>query len=164
VQPAEAENTPVTVVSRSSAETEALGHSLAGILRPGDVLFLMGELGAGKTTLVRGLHAGLGCRGRVRSPSFMTLLEYGGPLPVFHFDLYRYDAAGSAFLDEFGEWLEADGVAVVEWAERFGGGGSSIRLEIGITVRNEERVIELRGKGGDWDTRLAALAVPERRP
>lgn len=98
--------------------TEALGEALGPRLRPGDVVLLFGDLGAGKTTLVRGLHRGMGARGRVRSPSFTTLIEYPGTPPLHHFDLYRYEVAGPGFLTEFAEWLDGDGVSVLEWAER----------------------------------------------
>lgn len=111
---------PLVVVSRSPEETEALAELLAGVLEAGDVLALSGEMGAGKTTFVRGLHRGLRCRGRTRSPSFTTLNVYAGELPLHHFDLFRYDAVGAAFLEEFETWMEGEAVIVIEWPERLG--------------------------------------------
>ena len=76
--------------SHSEQETEALAQELAGQLRPGEVLALDGDLGAGKTAFTRGLARGLGFEGRVQSPTFTIVNEYeGGRLPLFHFDLYR---------------------------------------------------------------------------
>ena len=77
------------ILSHSEQETEALGASLAQRLGPGDVVAYRGDLGAGKTAFTRGLARGLGCTGRVTSPTFTIVNEYEGQLPLFHFDLYR---------------------------------------------------------------------------
>ncbi len=143
--------------SRTPGETERIGYRLAAIVRPPDLLCLRGSLGAGKTTLVRGLHRGMGCSGRVRSPSFLTLVEYHGRIPLYHFDLYRYEAAGAAFFDEFADWLDGDGVSVVEWADRFGDACPLPHLEIHITEVDAGRGLVLSGVGGDWPGRLAGL-------
>jgi len=103
-------------VSRSAARTRKLGRALAAHVRPGDLLCLMGDLGAGKTTFVQGLAAGLGAQELATSPSFVLLHEYHGRLPVFHLDLYRV----TGDLTEIGidDILSSAGVVVVEWAER----------------------------------------------
>jgi tRNA threonylcarbamoyladenosine biosynthesis protein TsaE len=108
------------LVTRSAEETEALGESLARELGPGDVLALYGDLGAGKTCLVRGLARGLGAAGAVTSPTFTLVHEYPGPLPLYHLDLYRLGSA--AELEDLGveEYLFGAGVAAVEWAEKAG--------------------------------------------
>jgi tRNA threonylcarbamoyladenosine biosynthesis protein TsaE len=101
-------------------ETEALGRRLGALLQPGDVVALSGDLGAGKTVMVRGIVAGAGSGGRVASPTFTLIREYRGPVPLVHMDLYRIDAP--AQLEDLGmeELFDRPGVAVIEWAERAG--------------------------------------------
>ncbi|MCL2363887.1 MAG: tRNA (adenosine(37)-N6)-threonylcarbamoyltransferase complex ATPase subunit type 1 TsaE [Defluviitaleaceae bacterium] len=94
-------------------------QNFARELRAGDVIYLSGELGAGKTVFARGLCRGLGFAGGVTSPTFTLVNVYeGGRLPVFHFDLYRL--GGAADLESIGydEYFDAGGVCVVEWPER----------------------------------------------
>jgi tRNA threonylcarbamoyladenosine biosynthesis protein TsaE len=108
-----------TLITASEAETVGVAAALAVELEAGDVLLLSGELGAGKTTFVRGLAQGLGFDpGDVSSPTFTLVHEYrGGRLPLIHVDLYRLERAG---LDEIGldEELARSGVIVIEWPER----------------------------------------------
>jgi tRNA threonylcarbamoyladenosine biosynthesis protein TsaE len=101
-------------------ETMGLGRSLAPLLRPGDVVLLTGDLGAGKTQFSKGVAAGLGSNAKVTSPTFNIMLVYDdGRLPLYHFDLYRLDDSGELDdLDYFGI-LEDDGVSLVEWGDRF---------------------------------------------
>ena len=102
--------------SHSAAETEALGAQLAASLSPGDVVVVSGELGAGKTTLIRGACRALGIELPVTSPTFTVGQRYaGGRLPVAHLDLYRLEDMESedpALLDDY---LEPGGVAFIEW-------------------------------------------------
>jgi tRNA threonylcarbamoyladenosine biosynthesis protein TsaE len=109
------------VVSRSPAETEALGERWGREARSGIVIGLSGELGAGKTQLVRGIARGLGCASKVHSPTFTLLNEYsGGRLPLFHLDLYRLGDRDQIFSAGLDEYLDRpEGVAVVEWIERW---------------------------------------------
>ncbi|HET9234494.1 MAG TPA: tRNA (adenosine(37)-N6)-threonylcarbamoyltransferase complex ATPase subunit type 1 TsaE [Candidatus Eisenbacteria bacterium] len=112
-----------SVIARRSAapdETEAIAAQMARALDAGDVLILTGELGAGKTTFVRGLAKGLGVAIGVKSPSFAIHLRYPGPLPLHHLDLYRLGSSGD--LAELGleDVLEREGVTVIEWGERLG--------------------------------------------
>ncbi|MDO4848895.1 MAG: tRNA (adenosine(37)-N6)-threonylcarbamoyltransferase complex ATPase subunit type 1 TsaE [Coriobacteriia bacterium] len=112
--------TPQHFVSRSQAETIAVGERLGRELEAGDVLVLTGDLGAGKTQLTKGIAAALGCEGDVTSPTFTIEMVYeGGRLPLYHFDLYRLDDAGQ--LEDIGLYdvLGADGVCVIEWGEQF---------------------------------------------
>lgn len=100
--------------------TEAFGARLANLVRPGDVIALFGDLGAGKTTLARGLLRGLGHDGEVASPTFPIVLAYGPPdtrLPLTHVDLYRI--ADPAELEEIGlDEARAGSVLLIEWPER----------------------------------------------
>jgi tRNA threonylcarbamoyladenosine biosynthesis protein TsaE len=133
--------------SGSAAETEALGARLAERLSPGDVVVVSGELGAGKTTLIRGACRALGVSEPVTSPTFTIGQRYaGGRLPVSHLDLYRLeDLEGEdpALLDDY---LGPDGVAFVEWpaagAERLGRPALEVRLAHGD---GNSRLIEV-----DW--------------
>jgi tRNA threonylcarbamoyladenosine biosynthesis protein TsaE len=119
--------------TRSAQETEALGARVAARLQPGDVVVVSGEVGAGKTTLIRGACRALGVSGPVTSPTFTIGQRYlDGRLPISHLDLYRLEAMESedpALLDDY---LGPDGVAFVEWpavgAERLGRPALEIRL------------------------------------
>ena len=113
----------LVVTTRSAARTRALGRRLARLLRAGDVVFLQGPLGAGKTTLAQGIGAGLGVDGPVRSPTFVLLAEHApanpnaGGLRLFHADLYRLD--DPAAVDDLAlEEQARSGVLLVEWPER----------------------------------------------
>ena len=105
-------------LTHNEIETEALGETLARRLGPGDVVAYRGDLGAGKTAFTRGLARGLGCTGRVTSPTFTVVNEYEGRLPLFHFDLYRL--AGEEELCDVGweDYLDRGGVCAVEWSEQ----------------------------------------------
>ena len=104
------------------ADTLALGAQLAALVQPGDVITLSGDLGAGKTTLARGLLAALGLEGEAPSPTFAIVQTYAPPetmLPVAHIDLYRIEDPGEA--EELGiDELRADHLLLVEWPERLG--------------------------------------------
>ena len=107
-------------ITHSPAETEELGCRLGRALRPGTVVAYFGGLGMGKTAFTRGLAQGLGCRGRVTSPTFTIVNEYhDGRLPFYHFDVYRLSCEEE--MDDIGyeEYFFGDGVCLVEWAELF---------------------------------------------
>jgi tRNA threonylcarbamoyladenosine biosynthesis protein TsaE len=107
------------IISHSPAETIEFGSRLAADLPPGSVLALTGELGAGKTCLVKGIARGLGVQQEVTSPTFTLIHEYrGGRLPLYHVDLYRLDSVEQAVGIGIEEYLPGDGVTVIEWAER----------------------------------------------
>jgi tRNA threonylcarbamoyladenosine biosynthesis protein TsaE len=133
-------------ISHSPAETEAFGKALARHARAGLVIALSGDLGAGKTRLVKGFARGLGTFGRVHSPTFTLVNEYGdGRLKLFHLDLYRLETPeqlGSADLDEF---LEPEGISIIEWAERIVHWGASIpdliKVRIEIIGETERKII-----------------------
>jgi len=106
-------------ISASEAATRRAGELLAGLLEPGDVISLSGDLGAGKTCLVKGVAAGLGVVEAVTSPTFNIMLEHHGRLELFHFDLYRLERAAELDDIDFYGTTEAGGVSFVEWGERF---------------------------------------------
>ena len=108
-----------SIESRSPAETIARGVELAAALEAGSVLALSGELGAGKTCFVKGIAQGLGITEPITSPTFTLINEYrSGRLPLFHIDLYRLDSAAEAVAIGIEEYLNGNGVTVIEWAER----------------------------------------------
>lgn len=97
-----------------------LGRQLASELEDGSVLALCGGLGAGKTHLTKGLVAGLGCPAEVTSPTFSLAHEYqGGRLDVFHFDFYRMDSLDEVIRIGWDDYLESQGVIIVEWPDKF---------------------------------------------
>src|SRR6185369_10741050 len=110
-----------TLISNSPEETIAIGEAWGREAQRGWVIGLSGDLGAGKTQLVKGIARGLGSNARVHSPTFALLNEYdGGREPLFHLDLYRLNSPAdieSAGLDEY--LLKPNGIAVVEWIERW---------------------------------------------
>jgi tRNA threonylcarbamoyladenosine biosynthesis protein TsaE len=108
-----------TFISHSPAETESLGEDWGRTAERGLVIGLSGDLGAGKTQLVKGLGRGLGITSRVHSPTFTLVNEYsGGRLKLLHLDLYRLESPEQIFAAGLEECLRPDGVAVIEWAER----------------------------------------------
>src|SRR5271155_5123265 len=108
-----------TFISHSPVETESLGERWGRAARHGLVIALSGDLGSGKTQLVKGIARGLGVTARAHSPTFTLVNEYGGGrLRLFHLDLYRLETPEQILSAGIGEFLQPDGVSVVEWAER----------------------------------------------
>lgn len=121
------------------AASEALGTQLAALIRPGDVITLSGPLGAGKTSVARGLLAALGLAGEAPSPSFAIVQPYRPPdvrLPVLHVDLYRLEDPTE--VEELGlEDERGDGVLLVEWPERAGPGAWPDALALTLAVASD---------------------------
>jgi tRNA threonylcarbamoyladenosine biosynthesis protein TsaE len=149
----------VTFESRSPEETQALGERLGRLLQAGDVVSLVGELGAGKTCLVQGLARGLGVPAdrRVASPTFTIVNEHFGRLTLYHVDLYRLEEARE--LEEIGlvDYLEGGGVAVVEWFDRFPALRPPDRIDVNIEITGDEsRRITAAATGPRSQQRLEA--------
>ena len=106
------------VVTHHSDETMRLGMALAKIIKPGDIIFLQGGLGSGKTMFVRGVVYGLGGTGSVTSPTFMLLHLHKGKFPVYHFDFYRLKSVEEFQILGLEEYLKGDGVSLLEWPEK----------------------------------------------
>jgi tRNA threonylcarbamoyladenosine biosynthesis protein TsaE len=144
--------------TNSPDETRTLARALGERLRPGDVLLLHGDLGAGKTTFTQGLAEGLGVPEPVTSPTFSLLHEFrGGRLPLFHFDPYRLGGAEEVAGIGFEEYLERGGVVVVEWAERLEWLTPTERLEVTLSGEDEARVITLEPRGARYVERVRGL-------
>jgi tRNA threonylcarbamoyladenosine biosynthesis protein TsaE len=120
-----------------AAETEALAAGLAGTLGPGDVVLVSGELGAGKTTFVRGAARALGVRVAVTSPTFTIARRYeDGRVPLSHLDLYRLDGLAAEEPDLLAEELGPDRVAFVEWPEHGGPGLEPARVAARVRLEH----------------------------
>lgn len=103
--------------THNDADTEAIGEKLGASINAGDIVALYGGLGCGKTAFVRGLARGLGISARVVSPTFTIVNEYNGPIPLFHFDMYRLSSADELFDIGWEDYLNRRGVCAVEWSE-----------------------------------------------
>lgn len=146
-----------TITTASAEETEAFGERLATLLLPGDVLCLTGDLGAGKTTLTRGIVRGLESPAPVSSPTFTLIHEYeGGNLPVYHVDAYRLGGTAEALSVGLEEYLQReDGVTVVEWWQNIESVLPPDRLEIELAEADGDgREITLRPLGSRWSVVL----------
>jgi tRNA threonylcarbamoyladenosine biosynthesis protein TsaE len=145
-------------------DTRALGRRLAGVLRAGDLVLLVGPLGAGKTALAQGIGAGLGVAGAITSPTFVIARVHRGLLPLVHVDAYRLGGVKDPLGEVDALDLDAsadESVTVVEWGEGLAERLSDAYLEIRIDRPDdgEERAVELVGHGGDWAARLGAAGV-----
>jgi tRNA threonylcarbamoyladenosine biosynthesis protein TsaE len=140
-----------TIETASAAETEAVGARVATSLRPGNVVVVSGEVGAGKTTLIRGACRALGVEGPVTSPTFTIGQRYSGRYPISHLDLYRLaglEQEEPALLDDY---LDAESVAFVEWPAL---------AEPGLAGREP---LEIRLSHGGGDSRKVEIGAASRR-
>ena len=150
----------MVIHTQSTRETIQIGKRIGKLLRAGDVIALVGELGSGKTHLIKGLAAGVGVErsNRITSPSFTLIHEYQGRIPFFHVDLFRLATEGEA--EELGleEYFVRGGVTAIEWADKI---AELLPKElIWISLRSlgaETRVIRLRGKGKRCETLVKIL-------
>ncbi|MBM3934785.1 MAG: tRNA (adenosine(37)-N6)-threonylcarbamoyltransferase complex ATPase subunit type 1 TsaE [SAR202 cluster bacterium] len=108
----------IETISNSPEETQRLGEILGAGARPGDIFLLTGRLGAGKTALTQGIVRGTGSPDIARSPTFVLVTEYAGRLPVYHMDLYRLGSAMDVLDIGVEEYLNGDGLCVIEWADK----------------------------------------------
>ena len=136
-------------LSHSPEETERIGEELGRTLHAGSVVAYRGGLGMGKTAFTRGLARGLGCRGRVTSPTFTIVNEYSGDIPLFHFDMYRLGGEDELFDIGWEDYVNRGSVCAVEWSENvedaFYGDEVVVRFEkLGQTTR---RITITEGSG-----------------
>ncbi len=154
-----------TAVSTGSAgATEKIGEAIGSVLRPGDVAGLSGELGSGKTTLIKGIAAALGSAEEVSSPTFAIVHRYGGRTALIHVDLYRIrDRAELADLD-YDLLFDAGAVSVVEWASRFA--DVLPRLAVDVNLRHsgpDTREIRIRARMDGIRTKSLAEKIRKIR-
>lgn len=143
-------------MSNSYEETLAFGTRFAGVLLPGDIVLLFGDLGAGKTALVKGLAHGLGLDAlKVHSPTFTLMNIYEGKVPLYHFDLYRIQAQ-DLFQMGYEEFFFGKGIAAVEWSERLEMLVPTTYWRVDLRhAGNDQRAITVSVCGKDLETRLA---------
>ena len=134
-------------LSHSPEETEHIGEMLGRRLRPGTVVAYRGGLGMGKTAFTRGLARGLGCAGRVTSPTFTIVNEYDGATPLFHFDMSRLGSSDELFDIGWEDYLTRGGVCAVEWSERVDDAMPADTLWVDIARGTDEsdRIITISG-------------------
>lgn len=134
----------VKLISKSEEETKEIGYRIGKRLKRGDVVCIHGELGAGKTTLIKGIANAIGIDERdITSASFTIIAEHNGSIPLYHIDLYR---VANKDVHELGlhEYMDKDGITVIEWAERAEGELPDKRIEVRIDYEDEgTRVIDL---------------------
>ncbi len=150
----------VTVETNSPGETKSLGKKIGPNLKSGDIVALIGELGAGKTCLTQGLALGLGVSPRdyVASPSFVLVKEYRGRLPVYHIDLFRIKNTEELESLGYEEYLYGEGVSIIEWAERAGKLMPPEYLWIELDILgSQRRRISLKASGGHYQAILRRL-------
>lgn len=150
------------VLTRSADETRALGERVAGLLRPGDLVVVGGELAAGKTVFVQGVARGLGVEGPVTSPSFTLVHEYEGRLPLLHADVYRLDRLREVTELALDERSDGRAVTVVEWGDVARMVLGDDRLEVRIerspgSPTGDVRLVSLAPSGPSWRARADAL-------
>ena len=152
---------------RSPADTERFGERIGGLLKGGEVLALYGDLGAGKTTLIGGIAAGLGVpRRAVTSPTFALIHEYKGRLTLVHADLYRLRAEAELAHVGLSEYVNGRAVVAVEWAEKAEGYLPDDRLEIRLAHsddRGRHVLLEARGRDARRLLRDLKRSIRSRR-
>ena len=162
-------NRAMDLALRSRHETESFGRAVGRMLRGGEVLALIGELGAGKTALVRGMAAALGApETAVSSPTFILIQQYRGRLPLIHIDLYRLRTAVEAESIGLADCFSDETITVIEWADRFPSLLPTDRLELRLTHRTPTtRSMQLAADGPQSRSLLgrieAAWSSPKRR-
>jgi len=152
----------VTVVATTASvdATRDLGHAVSSLARPGDVIVLAGDLGAGKTAFVQGFGRGLGVPDRITSPTFTLVHVYEGRLPVHHLDVYRLEQLSEALDLGLPEMLDEGGVVLVEWGDAILPVLPHDFLEVRLTfgVGDDDRHVSFRVVGPAWAPRTDALA------
>ena len=132
--------------TRSPEETQEIGVRIGRQLSPGDVVALIGDLGVGKTCLTQGIARGAGvCQDEtVNSPSYILINEYEGKIPIYHIDLYRLERLEDIIALGLEDYLEGDGICVIEWADRMGELLPESHIQVKITAEDEStRAIEV---------------------
>ena len=135
------------IVTNSPVETAQLGDRTASRLSGGEVLALFGPMGMGKTAFTRGVARGLGVRGEVSSPTFALVHEHAGKIPLYHFDMYRVTSWDDLYSTGFFDYLESDGVLVIEWSENIEGAlpETAVRIVVSPGETEDQRIFEIEG-------------------
>lgn len=158
----------IHLVSRSVAETIAVARKLSRLLEKGDVIGLVGNLGSGKTTFVRGLAHGLGLRCTVNSPSFVLLKIYAKKITLYHFDLYRLRSLKDLEDAGYEDFIGDSGICVIEWADRAKQLLPKGYLKVALGIKGQaSRAIRITGYGRRYHRLVrafsAAIATKKKR-
>ena len=151
----------LSIITRNADETATLGMRLGRLLKAGDFIALIGELGSGKTRFVQGVAAGLevGPGRPVTSPTYSLLHIHSGRLPLFHFDLYRLSGDEDVEQLGFAEYFYGDGVSIVEWADRLHMEMPAERLTITFShLGEDERRIDFAPLGNSYEDLIIKLS------
>lgn len=149
------------IVTTSVGSTRELAAALAELARPGDLVLLVGDLGAGKTAFTQGFGAGLGIDEQITSPTFALVRGYLGRLDLNHLDVYRLEQIDEALDLGLSELLDEGSVTLIEWGDTITSALPHDYLEVRISFGQEpdERRIELRAVGPTWQARTRAMSV-----
>ena len=153
----------LTITTASQAETIQLGRKLGALLKEGDVVALVGELGSGKTWLTKGIALGLGVRPDtvITSPSFALVNEYEGRVTLFHMDVYRLESLSELLSAGLEEYLYSQGVVVLEWADRWPEILTEQTLTVELRIINDHRrQITLSGRHSRVRELIEAIKKP----
>lgn len=148
------------MVTSSAEDTRTLGRAVSEALRPGDVVALAGDLGAGKTVFVQGAAAGLGVVQQVVSPTFTLVRQYAGRLPVVHVDVYRLDRVQDVLDVGFEDYLDGRAVVFIEWGDVIQGLLPESWLGVRLTLDDRDethRTVAITRTGPAWTGRWESL-------
>lgn len=150
----------ISLRTASAVETAAVGDALARVVAAGDLILLCGDLGAGKTSLVKGFGRGLGISDAITSPTFTLVREYEGNLRLYHLDVYRFERIEEVADLGLAEMLDDGSVTVIEWGDTISTALPQDFLEVHVHLGDddEERLIRLVAVGNRWAARNRALA------
>jgi tRNA threonylcarbamoyladenosine biosynthesis protein TsaE len=154
----------MNLTSLSAKDTTEIGQSIGKVAKPGDIVLLAGELGAGKTCLTQGIAKGLEVEERVHSPTFVLVSEYTGRLDLFHMDLYRLDTLSDVLDLGLEEYFFGEGVSVVEWADKIPEAFPGSHLFISIRYNEDDsRELHLKAYGDRYKLLVQDLRQPLRK-
>ena len=155
----------MVIQTRSASETIRIGKRIGSHLRPGDVVALVGELGAGKTQFIKGLAtgAGVGKPTYISSPSFTLINEYPGKVPFYHIDLFRLKSQKEAEGLGLEDYLQGRGITAIEWADKIPSFLPDEMLSIHIVYTGKNRrSVEISGKGKRYEDLINELKISDR--
>lgn len=133
--------------SKSEKETFEFAKSISGRINPGDIFFIEGPLGVGKSVFIRGVARGLGVLESMPSPTFTIVNEYKGKYPIYHFDFYRINDPIELYEIGFEDYIYSNGVSFIEWASKAGSLLPIKAIKVNINFKNNGREIKI-----NWET------------
>jgi tRNA threonylcarbamoyladenosine biosynthesis protein TsaE len=152
---------PITAATEAVTQTRDLAAAIAELARPGDLVLLVGDLGAGKTAFAQGFGAALGIEEAITSPTFTLARQYEGRLVLNHLDVYRLEQLEETLSLGLQELLDGQSVTLVEWGDMILPALPPDYLEVRLSYGggDDDRVVELRPVGGRWSARSRALVA-----